>query len=882
MATKTARRQGARSVAAADLVIPRSPDPLVIRPRLFALVDEGARGLLTLISAPAGAGKTSLLASWLAAGERDVAWLTARRQLGEATFWAEWLTAVQRVVPARSSLGRLRAPRAGTPPGFVLQLLNGFAELEEPIVVVVDDFHAVRGEISATFDQLLRAAPASLRLILSSRHDPLLPLHLLRASGELTEVRAHDLALTAAEARELLDGLGFELDPPAFSLLLERTEGWAAGVRLFTLSRGSRRHDSSVLEALELDGRPASEYLLAEVLEGQPHETRDFLLATSIAERFTPDLADAMTDRTDSAHVAEHLVAENLFVERLDTQPPWYRYQHLFGELLRAELRHTKRESIPKLHARAAKWHFEHGAPMEAVHHALAAGDLELLTMCLVDGWFELIARTDAAFRTDILARIPEAEVDASAELSAVLSSVDFISGQTRSGTRRLDRALKLWPKTTTPPVQAVLTFAELLRHATKGSFIEAARFARTLLELAEGGPFSSQAGETLRAVALSHLGVTEVALEQLVDAEAHLTEALEVSRLADVPYAELASMGGLAWLELIQGRLRRSARIARAGVELARTRGWDRSSQAALSLSALALVEQEWDDLEAAEGHARELSETARSADDRAGRGWSAAIQAALSLTNHGADVDLQLERLRGAKSDLKAVESPRLHRSVSVLEARLMAAAADYDGATALVNRAVDEHPSSPGLHAVLARLSLALGDAEGALSALAAPVDAAYPIVAVEREVLRALALRASGNEETALAELDAALGRAEPEGIRRPFLSAGPGMRELLAEHLRRAVSHRWFASELLRTLEGENGAPVLPIELLEPLSEREGEVLRFLPTMMSNADIASELFVSVNTVKTHVKSIYRKLDVGRRQEAVRRARQLHIL
>ena len=845
------------------------------------------KGPLTLISAPAGAGKTSLLTSWLAREPRKVAWLSPRPQLGEASFWAEWLAAVQRVVPSRSLLRRLAPPRTGTPAAFVVQLLNGFAELEEPVLVVVDDFHAVRnGEISETLDQILRAAPASLRLILSTRHDPVLPLHLLRASGELTELRAQDLALTPGEARALLDGLGVELDDAAFSVLLEQTEGWAAGVRLFTLShRARQRNGSSVDPVVGFDERPASEYLLAEVLRGQPDDITDFLLATSIAERFTADLADAMTNRTDSAHVAERIVAENLFVDRLDTHPPWYRYQHLFAELLRAELRHEVRDKIPELHSRAARWYFENHAPMEAVHHALAAGDLELLTMCLVDGWFELIARTDSAFRSDMLGGIPEDDVDASAELSAVMASVDFINGQTRSGTRRLDRAVKLWPKKVSPSARAVLMFCELLRHTHKGSFDKAADVARELLDLAEREPFPSQAGETIRAIALGHLGLAEVAQEDLTGAEAHLTQALEASRVADVPYAELASLGGLAWLELIRGRLRRSARIARGALELAQARGWDRSAQATLSLSALALVEQEWDDLEAADGHARELAETARRADDVSARAWSAAIHGSLCLAGRGgADADLALERLHGAKSDVRAVESPRLHRCFLGVEARLMGATADHDAAEELADQAVEAYPSSPGVRAVRARLSLESGDAQAALSALTEPVDTAYPIVAVERAVLQALALRATGHEDAALAEIGAALSQAEPEGIRRPFVSAGPGVRELLAEHLRKAVSHRWFASELLRRLEGGNGngAGVLPAELLEPLSAREGEVLRFLPTMMSNADIASELFVSVNTVKTHVKSIYRKLDVTRRQDAVRRARQLHIL
>jgi LuxR family maltose regulon positive regulatory protein len=862
-------------------VIPRPPKPLVDRPRLFELLDQGVEGPLTLISAPAGAGKTSLLSSWLAAEPREVAWLTPRPQLTEAAFWAEWLAAVQRVVPPRSAVRRLAGPRSGTPAPFVVQLLNSFAELEEPLVVVIDDFHGIRSpEICAAIEQLLRAAPTSLRLVLSTRHDPPLPLHLLRASGELTELRAHHLAMTTAEVEELLEGLGVEVEPHVLALLLEQTEGWAAGIRLFTLAHRARGREAA-LEAIELDERPASEYLLAEVLRRQTDETRDFLLATSVAERFTADLANAMTGRSDSAHLAERLVADNVFIERLDTQPPWYRYHHLFAELLRAELRYTERERIGELHALAAKWHFENRAPMEAVHHALAAGDVALLTLCLVDGWFELVARTDAAFRSELLNLIPETEVDASPSLSAVLASIEFINGNTRSGSRRLARARKAWPKDADPPLQAVLTFAEILHSTNRGTFGETARRAQELLELAEEGPFSSQASETMRAIALAHRGLAEVALGELADADIHLSEALEASRIADVPYAELAAMGGMAWVQLIRGRLRRAARIARSAVELAQGRGWEHSSQAAVSLSVLALVEHEWDDLEAADAHARELGDTARRLDDATGRLWAAAIQASLCLAGRGNDVDLALERLSGA-AELSGVESPRLQRMVTALEARLMVAAADHDGAASLIDAAIEESPTSPGLHAVRARLLLASGDAEGALTALTAPCDAAYPTVAIEREVLRAVALRATGNADSALAAIESALARAEPEGIRRPFLSAGRGVRELLADHLRKGVSHRWFASELLRNLDGADGARVLPGELLEPLSARENEVLRFLPTMMSNADIASELFVSVNTVKTHVKSIYRKLDVTRRQDAVRRARQLHLL
>jgi LuxR family transcriptional regulator, maltose regulon positive regulatory protein len=227
-------------------------------------------------------------------------------------------------------------------------------------------------------------------------------------------------------------------------------------------------------------------------------------------------------------------------------------------------------------------------------------------------------------------------------------------------------------------------------------------------------------------------------------------------------------------------------------------------------------------------------------------------------------------------------AVDSPPLRQFAARVEPRLLAATGDIGEAQALAARSLREHPSSPGLLAAQARIRLMAGDPGGALEALAAPAEVAHPAVAVERAVLRALAHRAAGNEPEALDALEEALTLAEPEGIRRPLVEAGPVLRDLLARHLRRSASHRWFAAELLRRLEGSSGNGVVPAELLEPLSRREGEVLRYLPTMMSNADIAAELFVSVNTVKTHVKSIYRKLDATRRPDAVRRARQLHLL
>jgi LuxR family transcriptional regulator, maltose regulon positive regulatory protein len=871
-------------VAAPDLLVPRPPQPLVLRPRLFDILDRGIGGPLTLVSAPAGFGKTALLSSWL--GDRQhgqVAWLSLRPRRGEAAFWAEFLEAVRRVVPRRSLLSRLAPPRVATPAGFVVQLLNGFAELEEPLVIVIDDFHVVHGRgIPDGIEQLLRAAPDAFRLVLSTRHDPLLPVHVLRASGELTELRARDLALTPDEAAELLHGLDVDLEPTDFRIVLDRTEGWAAGLRLLALSRRARGNGASPVTSLAVDERPAVEYLAAEGLAGQPQDVRDFLLSTSVVDRMTSELAEALTDRRDSAQMLERLVNENLFIDRLETSPPWYRYHQLFAELLRVELLHQDRSEVPRLHARAACWYLDQGASLDAVHHALAAGDIEVLTMCMVDSWFELLTQTDGALLDEFLDQVATNQLDASPELGAIAASTEFLKGEVRRGVGRLRTATASWPDSPPPRAQAILNFGELLRARLEGSFSRAVLLAERLLELARSEPLPAQSAEALCAIALAELGVAELHLGRYERARLHLEGALQISRQVDVPYGELSSIAALAWAEHEQGRLRRSARLARSAIDFADTRGWDESFKTTLALAALALVEYEWDDLDSASEHVRQLAETARTADDRTARGWAAAIDAVLGLAIGGEAAEIGLQRLRGGRADVAAVDSPPLREFAARIEPRLLAATGDIDEAQGLAARSLREHPSSPGLLATQARIRLMAGDPGGALEALAAPAEVAHPAVAVERAVLRALAHRAAGNEPEALDALEEALTLAEPEGIRRPLVEAGPVLRDLLARHLRRSASHRWFAAELLRRLEGNGGNGVVPAELLEPLSPREGEVLRYLPTMMSNADIAAELFVSVNTVKTHVKSIYRKLDATRRPDAVRRARQLHLL
>ena len=382
------------------------------RPRLFEALDDGVEGRLVLISAPAGAGKTALLSTWLAERPRKSVGVDVPRgrRRGENAFWAEFLEALRgRRRPPRRLLPVSRLRARGRRAGFVDRLLSAVARLHAPVTLVIDDFHNVpRTGVSAGIEQLLRSSSPHLRLVLSTRHDPDLPMHVFRANGELVELRAADLAFTEDEAREFLAALAVELQPGLFQALLARTEGWAAGLRLFTLSL----QGGGVVDAL-LDESAAVDYLVQEALSRNRRRHGGFLLQTSIVDRLTPDLAEALTG-TDCTGMLEELVNKNLFIERVGLGPAWYRYHHLFAEILRTELfqdapARGRPSSTPARRAGTST----QGEHVDALQHAFAAGDLDLASSCLVESWFDLLVEADLTVQATLIGRAsrrPECE----------------------------------------------------------------------------------------------------------------------------------------------------------------------------------------------------------------------------------------------------------------------------------------------------------------------------------------------------------------------------------------------------------------------------------------------------------------------------------------
>ena len=865
----------------ADLHLPKAPPSVVLRPRLFDLLDAGAGDCaLTLVSGPPGSGKTVLLTSWLRERPRDVslAWISLR-EADRAPFWQQVLEAV------RPSLGRdmllygLDAPGDDASPAFVERFVRAATELERPLVLVMDDLHLASSAAIGALDRVFRAPPPQLRIVAASRIDPALSLHVLRVTGDLAEIRAHELAFNEAETRELLSGMGIELLDHELATVVTRTEGWAAGIRLFGLSIHAREGDLDVVERFAVDERPASEFLAAEVLAIQPFDIRMFLLRTSIVDSLDGELANELSDRHDGERVLEKLYRENVFVERVVGNGNVYRYHQLFGALLRAEAAYELQGELAKLHERAAVCLARRGRAVEAVQHAADARQWELVASLLGEHWSAVFASSGNDSQMDLFPALPARDASASPVVEAFQALTRVARSSSRGEAALLADAQARRgdvPESARPGFDALVRYASALAARARGNSAHAAKLARLGLERAPIEATSAESEDRRRALGLATLGVALLWEGAAEEARGTLEEAIEIARRTGTTPAEIDALAHLALLELEGGQLRRAARIARAALDLERVHAQSLPAGVVARL-VLALVQYEWGDLDVAEAALTSADAVTRRSGDVPGRVLGAVAAAAVALSEGGESADDALLRLRAIRRRTPALTSA-LGGRIAALEARLLAKTGRLDeGAELLVDADGDADAAVAS-----ARIKLALGLPLQALEALAER-RGGRPYLEIEARVTEAVARRALGDEEAAVEALDVALALAEPEAVRRPFIDAGGSVRDLLGAHLRRTNAHRWLAAELAAYLDGRNASDgVAPAELLEALSDRETEVLRYLPTIMSNADIASELFVSVNTVKTHVKSIYRKLGATRRQDAVRRARQLRLL
>ncbi|HWD46899.1 MAG TPA: LuxR C-terminal-related transcriptional regulator [Actinomycetota bacterium] len=855
---------------------------------MLALLDEGAQGPLTLLAAPAGYGKTLLLASWAATARPPgaVAWVTVGPDDAQPpTFWGHVLDALAAtgIAPAEGSPAGLD-PRLDGGHLFVRSLASWLAELPAPVVLVLDDLHEAGGEAVATeLRLLLRFAPPQLRLVVATRADPPLSLQRLRVAGQLQEIREAELAFTRSEAGDLLGRQGVELSADELEVLLRRTEGWAAGLRLAALTLREHPLPGRFVDELAGDDRAIAGYLLEEVLAVQPPELRAFLLRTSVPDRICGGLADALTGGADGAEVLARLEREHVFTMASGPGRDWYRYHPLFAELLRAELRHERPEELPALHRAAAGWQAANDLPVEAVRSALAGGDLDQAIVFLTGGWLPLLVEGQAAALGELLARLPAERMEANPELAAVAALSRLALGELEEADAWLGLA-----EAGAARAGAALPLARLWRARLAGDAAGALAAAGPLLD-----PGGDAAWERLarpddrRTLALALLGAAQLWSGQLEEAAGHLEQAVADAGRSGRELVGLDASAHLAVLEALRGNLGRAVELGRLVVGRAR-RGRPAAPLACAEL-AIASAAYYRDELGPA---AAALARAIRSA----GRDHMVALGAAILGAFLAAGPDDQAEALARLDAAVAAVgdRPPRLLAGgARAARAQLLAAAGDDIAAMATLD---EEAAGREPVEAVsLARLQLARGEPAAAMATVAPLLAAApgrpaadQPSLAIQASLVDAAATQELGDHDAAARALRRALDLAGPEGFRRAFVEGGTPVRALLVDHLHRESSHRALADTLLARLRDTAGATASPVPaaaaaaLIEPLSEREQVVLRYLPSTLSAGEIADELFVSLNTVKTHIRSIYRKLDTNRRWDTVRRARQLQLL
>jgi LuxR family maltose regulon positive regulatory protein len=870
---------------------------IVSRPGLFERL--GRAGRVTQVSAPAGSGKTFLLRSWIdmAGLAESTAWVPVRGEARDPQrFWVSVLNALRRTTAG----SRLVRPLTSAPDldgwAVVERLLADLESLREQTWLVVDDVHELgSAEALRQLELLVMRAPPKLRFVLVTRHDLRLGLHRLRLEGKLTEIRAANLRFTLDEARALFGAAGVELPESALASLHARTEGWAAGLRLAALSLA--RHPDPERFAAEFSGseRTVAEYLMAEVLERQGEEVRRLLLRTSMLERVSGELADLLTGGSGGERILQDLEDAGAFVVSLDARRSWFRYHQLFADLLELELRRAAPGEVTALHAAAATWFADHGFPAEAVRHAQAAQDWSLAARLLSDHWLELDLGGQASTARELLTAFPASVAEVDAELTALLAAGELAQGSLEEAERQLALAAE---RSSSVPAdrhgrfEVMLTGLRLHLARQRGDLPALAEAADRLLAAVEASEeLRFDLGEDLRALTLISLGIAEVWAFRFKDANQHLEQGVAAAHRIGRPYLELTGLAHGSELAALRSYTR-GAQRGLAAIDLARQHGWSDEPVVAVACTVLggAMVSQ---------GRLAEAEQWL----GHAARILQAEVEPAVGVHLHYARGGLEMARgrhdsaiaaFRTARELAGTLVTP--HTLATPMRAHMLQAFVLL-GETLPVERALAEldarEREGGEMRSTIALLRLSQHDPQGATAALGPILDGSvrvHPVWIVAAALLEAVARDALGDPAAAGHALERALDAAEPDRILFPFLAyRAPG---LLERHARDGARHASLIAEILGLLSAEPGRPGEPGRRgpgeprepgePEPLSQSEMRVLRYLPTNLPAGEIARELSVSVNTVRTHIRHLFAKLGVHRRTEAVARARSLGLL
>lgn len=941
------------------LFVPLPRMKVVPRPRLTERLNEALQGKLTLVSAPAGFGKTTLVSAWVShfrlpilgfgldapaaqsiqnpkskLQNRAVAWLSLDEGDNDPThFLTYFVAALQTIAPqlGEEVLDLLQSPQPPPIESMLADLLNEITTISDAFVLVLDDYHVIDAQaVDQALTFLLEHLPPQLHLVITTREDPLLPLARLRARGELTELRAADLRFTPDEATTFLNQvMGLDLTAEEVAALESRTEGWIAGLQLAALSMQGRADVSGFIRAFAGDNRYIVDYLVEEVLQRQPEQVRSFLLQTSILERLSGPLCDAVTDQAAGNMLLGTLERGNLFVLPLDDQRHWYRYHHLFADVLYAHLIDEQPERVPILHRRASEWYEQNGLRADAVRHALAAKDFERAAGLVELAWPAMERRFQSATWLGWARALPDEVVRARPVLSVAYAWALLNGGDLEAAEKRLqnaerwldptvERSPRLSPEDLRPatapkggdPLGAVIIDQKQFRTLPASIATARAYRAQALGDVPGTMQYARRALDLLpveehlqRGIVAALLGLAYWTSGELEAAHDTLAGGMANMRIGGNLLFALRGTYGLADIRLAQGRLREAIRIYEQSLQLAAEQGNSvlrGTADLHLGLSQLYL---EQDDAKAATEYLLRSKELGK---QDASPHWQYRLclaQARIKKAEGDLDGALDLldeaERLyvRTPVPDVSPIGA--LRARVWVAQGRLAEARdwvrtqglsveddlsylREFEHIT-LTRVLIAEHKNESADHAILE----AIGFLERLLQAAE---EGGRRGSAIEILLLQALAYEAQSDISRALASLERALLLAEPEGYIRLFVDEGPPMAHLVAEAVAQGIMPDYTGKLLAAFAAGEqkhNGLDSLSIApadqpLIEPLSQRELEVLRLIAQGLSNREISERLFLALSSVKGHNRNIFGKLQVKRRTEAVARARELGLL
>ncbi len=881
-------------ILASKITVPGVPDWVVPRPRITKLIAQGTRWRpLTVVTAPAGAGKTIALALWAAAQPETVAWVGLDEfDNRPGVFWANVVAALRRSgVAMPTALPAVRGRDADHV--FLLWLAAALAAQDPPVTLALDDLHLLTDpKVLDGLAYLLRNVGPGLRLVISARMHPL-PLHRYRLAGELTEIRASDLAFSVSEAGALLVRHGGKLSAGSLECLTRRTEGWAAGLRLAAISIGTHPDPDQFVNELITEDSALTGYLVAEVLNTQPPEVRDVLLSTSILERVSAEAASDLADNERAGRILSALARANGFVQPIGSGG--YRYHTLFAEVLRLKLKREHPDRMAPLHRRAARWYGRNGQLTDAVRHAAQAGDWPHAASIVVDDLAigEIIEPRGSPCLAGEFAGMPHGRAWSGPQPHLVSAAVALSAGRPASSAAALDAAEAILERLPADRETAGRLAAAMIRltAALRSGDLTAAAVAAVRAEaLASRVPSDKLARHPdIRARVLTGRGAVELWSGHLDEAARVLESGVAAETASGRPVEPADCLGHLALAEAVRGRLGRAATVAAqaATARTATARTGDQQRPPVPHPNPAALVALAWVHLgryELHEAHSRlEQVDAALGVTPDKLIGAVAWLAAAYgSLAQGRAAVAAQnVARARSGWS-----VPAWLDQRLSLAESRAYAAAGDIRAALAAAGRV--GRGTSPEAAVALAHVWAASGDAENARRVLAPALttDSGAPDrVRLQAWLVDARLSYASGDHARGRRSLASALRLAAPEQIRLPFALERGWIEPMLRSDPALARSHLSLFSPAERhdRLPAPPGPPETAATLVvEPLTEREREVLRHLSDMLNAAEIASELHISVHTVKTHLKNIYRKLATTRRGEAVRRARQLELI